>query len=170
MDKGFAILKRWVGACASNAQVEGIKAALEKAEKVAYLPKTKSLFSKNSEAFDKFTRATEALGKIKEGIDKAQNVCLDLQAIGRIHDAIKVLDDETVIWNDPDKAAKAFGDLFVGVGRFARYLPEPFNEYGTFLESAGDFFVDMNRAFKPSTRPSYREQWQQIDWEYAGGK
>jgi hypothetical protein len=36
---------------------------------------------------------------------------------------------------------------------------------GTFPESAGDFFVDMNRFFAQAARPSFREQWSAV---YAG--
>jgi hypothetical protein len=59
-----------------------------------------------------------------------------------------------VIYKDPLKASKAFGDLFAGFGTIARHLPPPANSVVQILENAGDFFVNNAKNLIPELRQS----------------
>lgn len=74
---------------------------------------------------------------------------MDLRAVSQIHEAIKVLNQPGVIAPGSKLAAKAFGQLFVGAGRFAAKLPPPANIYAPFLQRCGDFFVNMQGLLDP---------------------
>jgi hypothetical protein len=88
-----------------------------------------------------------------------QAVCLDIIAVGKIQDAVKILNNNPD--NDPDIMAKEFGNLFVGFGRLCRHLPPPGKQWGQFLENAGDFFSDMSNKLIPQKR--WRNQFDQIE-------
>ncbi|MGH9593561.1 MAG: hypothetical protein ACRD5L_10750 [Bryobacteraceae bacterium] len=146
-------IKMWVNGCAANTDVEDLKDALEKGEHSMQLAEVWSAFTgRKPGVTEKFAQAREGLGKIKGVLDTAQNTCLNLRAVGQIHSAIKVLNQDGLIQQDPDAAAKAFGQLFVGFGRLAHYLPPPANLYADILESCGDFFVNMRRKLDPEER------------------
>ncbi len=106
---------------------------------------------------EKFAKAREGLGKLKSTLDTVQNGCLNLRAVGKIHSAIQVLNQDGVIQKDPEAAAKAFGQLFVGFGRLAHYLPPPANAYAQILEGCGDFFVNIRRQWDPEHRQILRD-------------
>ncbi len=159
-------LKKITGQCAANTELEDLKTAVQTAnDRVEKVLMGGSLLQSDSRVFEKLSKANEKLKTVGEVLEKVENVCLDLRAVSRIHDAVKVLDAENgmVIYHDSEKAAQAFGDLFVGFGRLCRHLPSPAKEWGQFLESAGDFFVNMNRKINPDLR--WKDKWQQISRE-----
>lgn len=162
----WAKLKKITGQCAANTELENLKTIVETANnRIDKVLIGGSFLQSDSRVFEKLSRANEKLKIVGDVLEKVENVCLDLRAVSRIHEAIKVLDAEngSVIYKDPEKAARAFGDLFVGFGRLCRHLPSPAKEWGKFLEGTGDFFVNMNRQINPDLR--WKDKWKQISRE-----
>src|SRR5688500_11285286 len=78
IDKAWASLKKWAGACASNATVEDLKAALEKGENAIWAAQIRGIFNGKPNAGEKLGKVREGLGKIKETLEKVQDVCVDI--------------------------------------------------------------------------------------------
>lgn len=145
-------VKRMAGQCAANTDLENLKDSVETAQgRINKVLIGGKIIQGDSRVFEKLTSANEALGAVGEALGKVQNVCLDIKAVGQIHEAMKVLEDDYAILNNPEAAARAFGQLFTGFGRLCRYLPSPAKEWGQFLEGAGDFFVNWQRFVKNYT-------------------
>jgi len=160
MDKAWVQFMKLRHKCAAATDLEDLKGIIESSEKYTdYALKTGRLFQKDSQVFDKLTKANEYLGKMGKALDKGINVCMDIEAIGKIKDAWSVL-DEDVIMRDPDKASAAFGQLFVGFGVLCRHVPI-LKEWGPFFTSAGDFFTNMENKLIPQKR--WKSQFSQID-------
>lgn len=150
--------KKFAGACSANTEIEDLKNAAEKGKQLVDAAKMSSAF------LDKFARspkiledASKALENVSKALGKLETACKDIMAIMQIHKAIKVLSDEKVIYQDPEKAAKAFGSLFVGFGTLAKHLPPPANEYSAILLGCGNFFADVSRGTIPHLRKNYQE-------------
>ena len=148
MDKLWQKVKIATGACAGNVQLSDLHDYLEKGEQVA---RGASFIEKDATRAQKLTRGADALGGVRKGIGTAQSVCMDAQAIVRIHEAIKVLNQPGVVTPGSKVAAEAFGQLFVGAGRFAAKLPPPANLYAQILENCGSFFVNMQALMDPES-------------------
>src|SRR5688500_9059414 len=154
---GLKRLWGWVNSCSADTELQNLQDAIERAKDAMEIAELSDEFlSMNPQAWHKFQQAREALDKVSEGLDKAENICKDIKAIKRIHSAIKVLNNDSVIYEDPERASKAFGDLFVGFGILARHLPPPADAFAQFLEGFGDFFGNMSKKIIPELRP--REQ------------
>jgi hypothetical protein len=152
MDSVWSRVKKITGQCAAVTDAEDLKASAKTAQKrIKQTLQGGKLLQKDSRVFDYLGKANDGLGSVIESLDKAGDICMDIRAISRIHDAMKVLDDENVVYDNPEAAAKAFGDLFVGFGRLCRHLPSPGKEWGQFLEQAGDFFSNWQRFVKGYT-------------------
>jgi hypothetical protein len=148
MDTLWQKVKIATGACAGNVQLSDLHDYLEKGEQVA---RGASFIEKDATRAQKLTRGADALGGVRKGISTAQSVCMDAQAIVRIHEAIKVLNQPGVVTPGSKVAAEAFGQLFVGAGRFAAKLPPPANVYAQILENCGSFFVNMQALMDPES-------------------
>ncbi len=64
------------------------------------------------------------------------------------------------IRDNPQKAAKAFGKLFSGIGELANYLPFPVNSYLAIFAKAEDFFENVRANMQPEVHfrePGSRE-------------
>ena len=53
------------------------------------------------------------------------------------------------IRDNPQRAAKAFGKLFSGIGELASYLPFPINSYIGIFAEAEDFFENIRVLTQP---------------------
>ncbi|HUF04365.1 MAG TPA: hypothetical protein VMM38_09345 [Aridibacter sp.] len=143
-------LKKLAGACAAAAEYDDIKAAVSDAQgKVDQALMVGTFFQEDSRVFEKLNKANEGLGKVTESLEKAGNVCLDIQAVNKIHDAIVILDKPNIIQSDPQAAADAFDSLFQGIGRLCRFLPPPADEWGTFFESFNLFGNVQKNIYAP---------------------
>lgn len=147
-------IKRWTTTCATAAEIQDIKDSLDQAENALKAPQMLSVVSG---ARVDVGKVVEGLGAIKETIETVENVCLDVNAIRDIHKAMKTLNEDAEM-KDKANAAKAFSDLFSGVGRLCRHLPSPAKEWGEFIEKCGVLFVNIERASNVAT--GYR--WKQI--------
>jgi len=156
-------IRIWTGACAASTGDEDLKATLEKSQQVLWIAEHGSELSKNLQnAATVFGRAREGLDKVGESLGKVEAVCLDIRALTDIHAAIKVLNQDGVIQQNPEAAAQAFGQLFTGFGRLAKRLPPPANAYAAILEGCGgDFFESMRRKLNPEER--WKKQFQEIE-------
>lgn len=146
----WVTIKKWAGACAAASQYDDIKAAVSDAQgKVDQALTVGTFFQEDSRVFEKLNQANEGLGKVSEALDKAGNICLDIQAVNKIHDAIVILDKPNIIQSDPQAAADAFDRLFQGFGRLCRFLPPPADEWGTFFESFNLFGNVQKNIYAP---------------------
>ncbi|MBK9165004.1 MAG: hypothetical protein IPM21_14065 [Acidobacteria bacterium] len=143
-------IKKKAGACAANTDLEELKAATELGKKrIDQALMVGTMAQGNSGVFDKLTKANEGLGKISESLGKVQDICIDVSAAGKIHDAIVALSDDRLIYDDPQKAADSFDLLFQGFGRLCRFLPPPANEWGKFFESFNLFGNVQKNIYNP---------------------
>ena len=149
MDDLWLKVRTITGACASNVKLEQMADYLKKGEQLA----TAASLTNVGDAVPQLEQGAKALGQVRKTIETTQGICMDVQAVAKIHDAIKVLNDPQNMQPGSQAAARAFGDLFVGAGRFAAKLPPPANVYAPILQNAGSFFVDMQRLLNPETRP-----------------
>lgn len=153
---GFKRVWSWAGTCSANTELQNLKDAIEKGEQAIEIAESASDFlSINPQTWHNLQQAREALGKVAEGLDKAENICKDIKAIKKIHGAIKILKDDSVIYDDPLKASEAFGELFSGFGILARHLPSPADSFAQVLERLGGIFGQVTRDLIPDFRTIY---------------
>lgn len=146
----WTTIKRKAGQCAANTDIEDLKSAVQLGQKrVDQALMVGNFLQNQSGTFDKLSKANEGLGKIGESLEKVQDVCLDISAVGKIHDAIKTLSDDRIIYDDPQKAADSFDLLFQGFGRLCKYLPPPASEWGKFFEEFNLFGNVQKNIYAP---------------------
>ncbi|MEZ5429167.1 MAG: hypothetical protein R2747_23170 [Pyrinomonadaceae bacterium] len=156
--------KMFVATCSANADLEDLKKSVERGQEVIEAAKISSAFlDKFGQTSKKLEEAGKALDKVSKGLGKIETGCKDIAALMKIHEAISVLNDDKVIYEDPEKAAKAFGSLFVGFGTLAKHLPPPANEYAAILLGCGNFFADVSRG----TVPQMRKNWIELERQGA---
>jgi hypothetical protein len=146
MDELWHKLKVVTGACASNVQLTDVADYVKRGEQAA---QAAAFVERDAARAQKLKSGADALGKVHSALSTTQSVCMDLQAIVRMHEAIKILNQPGVIAPGSKVAAEAFGQLFVGAGRFASKLPPPANAYAQILENCGSFFVNMQALLDP---------------------
>lgn len=134
--KGFWFtIRKWVGSCAANTELEQLKASVELAQdRVGKALIAGELMQGKPGAFEKLTKANEGLGAVGEALGTVQDVCLDLDAVSKIFEAVEVLSDDRIIYDNPQVAADNFDKLFNGIGRLCRFLPPPADAWGEFFE------------------------------------
>jgi hypothetical protein len=143
-------IKRKAGQCAANTDLEDLKSAVQLGQKrVDQALMVGSFLQNQSNTFEKLSKANEGLGKIGESLEKVQDVCMDISAVGKIHDAITALSNDRIIYDDPQKAADSFDLLFQGFGRLCRYLPPPAKEWGKFFEEFNLFGNMQKKVYAP---------------------
>lgn len=143
-------IKKKAGACAANTDLEELKAAVQLGQqRIDQALLVGNIAQGKSGVFEKLTTANEGLGKVGESLEKVQDICLDITAVGKIHDAITALSDDRLIYDDPQKAADSFDLLFQGFGRLCKYLPPPANEWAKFFESFNLFGNMQKKVYSP---------------------
>ena len=120
-------MREVVGAGPSDEELDKVKENLEKGERALRLAAAAGVFAE--EDAEKLKHAGETLGELGGGIDKTLKIRGDLRAALEIRDALKLLNDPKNLQPGSRAAAKAFGQLFEGAGRFAEKLPPPANAY-----------------------------------------
>ncbi len=146
----WTTIKKKAGQCAANTDLEDLKAATQLGQKRIDQALMFGNFAQGkSGVFDKLSKANEGLGKVGEALEKTQNVCLDITAVGKIHDAVTALSDDRLIYDDPQKAADSFDMMFQGFGRLCRFLPPPANEWGKFFEEFNLFGNMQKKVYAP---------------------
>jgi hypothetical protein len=106
-------IRKKAGACAANTDLEELKAAVQLGQKrVDQALMFGNMAQGQSGVFDKLSKANEGLGKVGESLEKVQDFCVDITAVGKIHDAIVALSDDRIIYDDPQRAADSFDLLF----------------------------------------------------------
>lgn len=154
-------IKRKAGACAANTDLEDLKASVQLGQKrIDQALLAGKIAQGDSSVLRKLTEANGKLGKIGEALELAQNTCLDIVAVNKIHGAVSVLSDENIIYNDPQGSAAAFDMLFQGFGRLCRFLPPPANEVQQFFENF-NLFGNMAPKLIPELR--WKDTFSQID-------
>lgn len=160
----------WISALGKSGEPQDLaKVAITAQERVDTALKSAEFLQntwENSPQFNKLLKASENLGKIAGYYKKAEKAEKDYEALKQIYEAMKVLRDDQVIYQNPAAAAAAFDQLFMGFGSLAQKFPPPFDStVGEFLYELGKsgFFGNMSRALNPMTRESGRGQWSQIE-------
>ena len=150
LDKVWMNIKKMTGQCAANTSLEDMKSSVQLAQgridKVLY---GGQILQGGSGVYEKLGKANEGLGKIGESLEKVQDICVDVNAFAKIHDSIKILSDDQIIYKDPQKAADAFDSLFQGFGRLCRHLPSPAKEWGQFFEQFNLFGNMQKNVYAP---------------------
>ncbi len=163
--EAWTVIKKKAGGCAANTDIEEVKASVELGKKrIDQALFAGSLLQKgDSKVFERLSKANEGLGKIGETLGTVQDVCLDITAVGKIHDAAVALSDDRLIYDNPEGAAAAFDSMFQGFGRLCRYLPPPAKSWQQFFESF-NLFGAMTPKLVPELR--WKEQFKQVDgWQ-----
>ena len=149
-DKYWGRVKKMAGQCAANTDLEDVKSSVELAKKrVDQALMAGKLLQKDSAVFDKLKSANDGLGSIGEALEKVQEICLDIGMVAKIHDAVKVLSDDNIVYSNPDAAADAFDTLFQGFGKLCSYLPPPAKQWAKFFESFNLFGNMQKKVYKP---------------------
>ncbi len=150
LDNIWIRVKKMAGQCAANTDIEDLKASVETAKgRIDKVLMGGKLLQSDSTVFNKLTKANEGLGAIGEGLEKVQSVCINVVAAAQVHDAIKILSDDQVIYQDPDAAAAAFDTLFQGFGKVCSYLPPPAKQWAQFFEKFSLFSNMQQKVYKP---------------------
>ncbi len=161
-DKLWSLVRVHSGTCASNIQLKELNDYLEKGEQYTNQAAMMSYFvGLNPKSVEKLKVAAKAIGKIRDTISTITDICLDINAITQIHDAIKILNDPAINKPGSREAALAYGQLFVGVGHFAAKLPPPANAYAKILKACGSFFADIQSKLDPDKR--WKDQFDQVE-------
>lgn len=156
-------VKVWVGSGAYINDVKKMKEIVDRAKDLVGKAKMSGIFSESVRvAFQDMEKAEKALGKISSTLGKVDSVYQDVQTLNQIRAAMAILNDESVIRYDPQKAGKAFGTLFSGFGHFVEYLPQPAKAYGSFLKAFGAKFGAIVGMLHPRTRKSWGGQYDAI--------
>lgn len=137
---------------AASFGIEDMKAALSRAEDhVRDATRAGKLLKLNSGIQTRLQDALSAIKDVKERVDQLDSICKGIAAYSRIKRAIDFLEEPQAIERDPEGAARAFGQLFVGIGHFCRYLG-PLKPWGQFFEGMGEFFVKVAAGIVPETQ------------------
>lgn len=164
----------WISALGKSGEPQDLaKVALTAQERVDTALKSAQFFQntwENSARYNKLLQASENLGKIagyyKSIVGIKEKIEKNYEALNQIYQAMKVLKDDQVIYNDPVAAAAAFDKMFIGFGTLSKNFPPPFDStVGEFLYELGTsgFFGNVSRALNPEMRESGRGQWSQIE-------
>ncbi len=148
----WVTIKKNAGACAANTDLEEIKASVELGQnRINQALMAGTMLQGDSAVFEKLKKANEGLGQVGEALGKVQDICLDITAVGKIHDAAVALSNDRLIYDDPQAAAAAFDSMFQGFGRLCRYLPPPAKAWQQFFESF-NLFGNMAPKLIPELR------------------
>ena len=82
-------------------------------------------------------------------LPKAKKIEKNYDALKQVYEAMKVLQDDQIIYSRPRDAAAAFDKLFMGFGTLAQNFPPPFDQtVGDFLYELGSsgFFGNMQQV------------------------
>ncbi|HMO82133.1 MAG TPA: hypothetical protein PKD24_15195 [Pyrinomonadaceae bacterium] len=154
-------IKKKAGGCAANTDLEEIKAAVQLSKKrIDQALYVGTIAQGKSGVFEKLSEANKGLGKVGESLEKVQDICLDIKAVGKIHAAAVALSDERLIYDDPNGAAAAFDSMFQGFGRLCRYLPPPAKAWQQFFENF-NLFGNLTPKLIPQQR--WKDQFSQIE-------
>ena len=149
-ESAWTAIKRKAGACAANTDIEDLKASVQLGKKrVDQALTVGKFFQEKSGVFDKLTKANEGLGKVGEALEKVQDICVDIVAYNKIHDAVVALSDDRIIYDDPQKAADSFDILFQGFGKLCSHLPPPAKEWAKFFEGFNLFGNMQKNVYAP---------------------
>ena len=148
---------------AASLGIDDVKSAVSKAEGHVDKAMTAGNFLKlNSGILEKLKRAKERLSQVKEGLESVEKICETMGALARIQKAINFLDAPQSIERDPEGAARAFGQLFVGLGHFCQYSVV-LKPWAPFFKEMGEFFVNVRAGLDPGIR--WKRKFEQIEKE-----
>ena len=148
---------------AASFGIDDMKSAVKQAEDhVRNATRAGGLLNLDPSILSRLQRTLENLKEIRERIDQLDSICKGVAAYARIKKAIDFLNQPQSIERDPEGSARAFGQLFVGLGHFCQYLG-PLKPWGEFFENMGEFFVNVRAGLDPGIR--WKRKFDQIEKE-----
>ncbi|MCS6875134.1 MAG: hypothetical protein N2Z23_09430 [Pyrinomonadaceae bacterium] len=157
--EGLERLLGWThGPSSRGESLENLKTGLEYANKCLAVAESVLEFRQRPEALQRLRKSREAINATLRVIDGIQV----FRGVSRVREAIEELRRIGNISRNPQRAARAFGELLSGLGELSDYLPYPANTYSKFLKESGGFFSNMLRALDPNLRWQHREDWREI--------
>jgi hypothetical protein len=149
-EKYWTKVKKMAGQCAANTDLEDLQASVELAKtRVGQALQAGQMLQKDSRVFDKLGKANERLGDVAEGLEKARNLCVGIVEANKIHEAVKILSDDRIIYDNPQAAADSFDLLFQGFGKLCSYLPPPAKQWAQFFEEFNLFGNMQKKVYAP---------------------
>lgn len=156
-------VKIMLGYCPANIdKTELIGSISEAQEKISWVLTGGEIlqgFQKNGGSIEKLKELNTKLGEIKEKLDTVDDICKDIIALQKIHHAMADITHDD-FRKDPIKAAKAFDEFFIGIGRICRLTP--------ILKPYQQFFEGFN-LFQPFAQLRLRKE-SEVYTDKIGGR
>jgi hypothetical protein len=153
-------IRGWLhGPTISGADLATLRSGLTYAEHSMAAAARLAEFRRMPGATQYLQRARQAIGTVSQGLDGIQ-VFREIDTVRR---AIQDLNRIGNVANDPNAAARAFGQLCSGLGQLSSHLPPPANTYADFLSESGEFFTNMLSNLDPAQRWRHREDGAAVD-------
>jgi hypothetical protein len=145
--------------CAAVEDLESLRGRLEYFRIALHVAEGVPFFNRNNRARERLQRGRRTLGRLLDRWEQIGDVCGNLEAIEQIQRGVRTLNEIGSVHNNPAEAARAFGQIFAGLGQFAAFLPAPLDEYAAILQECGNFFTNMRSGLDPNERYRDREDW-----------
>lgn len=91
------------------------------------------------------------LSIVSDNVGRANKGITLIFGYKKVASSLSVINNKSLYRNNPEMVARAYGQLFVGAGEICSLLPMPICFYADFLKGAGDFFVNIQRAYDPES-------------------
>lgn len=159
----WVTIRKKAGTCAANTDLEELKASIQLGQtRIGQALTGGRIAQGDSAVIQKLTKANEGLGAVGETLETLQNICIDITAVNKIHEAAVALSEDDIISKEPERAAAAFDSMFQGFGRLCRFLPPPAKSWQTFFEGF-NLFTNVSRGLNPELRARDKAIFSQID-------
>ena len=148
--KLFESAKLFIKSLTEGGDIEEVTKALSVSQKAldAYIFKYDTYnYPEMSDQISKLKKARVSLGEVHDALGTIKNTAEDLEALGGILAAAKVLNVDNAKSVGSEARAEAFGLLFHSAGSFMKKLPPPANAYAPILLESSTFFTNMHKRF-----------------------
>lgn len=138
-----------------NKAKENLKEMLDYASSAPDIAET---FTDSRSGLAKIRNLKGKLGTMSKVLTTPETVIQNVHSVIKISRAIGDLRGN--IRDNPQKAAKAFGKLFSGIGELAPFMPFPISSYVAIFADAEDFFENLRVQMQPEVHfrePGIRE-------------
>ncbi len=154
------LLIRWLmeDPCTAIQDLDGFRTGLDYFSDSLQVAESVPLFNRGGARARLQTGRTTLRG-VLDRWENVSDVCANYQAIVKIQEGVRTLRRIRAVRNNPAEAARAFGQIFEGLGQFLTFLPPPLNEYAPILQGCGTFFTNMRQHIDPNERWRHREDW-----------
>jgi hypothetical protein len=114
----------WGGSNAGSTQDKDLLNSLRRMEKILHTAMRTSVFLSSFSISDVVVRrAYKSIGGIIDAMEKSPAVDKDLRAVKMMHRATRLLNDTSILTDDPQAAAEAFNLYFKGLVLLIKKIP-----------------------------------------------